>query len=139
MGLLNLNSFFSAIWKKTTLVIKSLNLKSFFVVIWKTMKLAVSLLQEIPTTQIRILITTALIVGTVVVWLSHVCDARTLDGVCKGWEPSTNMLIFLASLAGVDVAQYLTKRVSFKGHPIKEIDDGSTSSTDISEFEEEKG
>lgn len=71
-------------------------------------------IDEIPTTRIRILITIGLISATVGTWLYHACDVRNANGMCVGWEPSANMLIFLGTLAGVDVAQYLSRGVMSK-------------------------
>lgn len=68
-------------------------------------------IDNFPTTRIRILITTGLIVGTVVTWLRHACEVRGANLQCIGWEPSPNMLVFLASLAGVDLAQYFSRGV----------------------------
>jgi hypothetical protein len=66
-------------------------------------------IDNLPTTRIRILVTIGLIVATVVTWLKHACDVRSAQGICLGWEPSANMIMFLAALAGVDVAQYLSR------------------------------
>jgi hypothetical protein len=108
---------------------------------------AFEIIEQLPTTRIRILITIGLIVATVVTWLMHACDFRTSQGVCVGWEPSANMIIFLGALAGVDVAQYLSKGLISKSSPIS-VSEPLTSTeseavettTDISELsEQEKG
>ncbi len=104
-------------------------------------------IETLPTTRIRILVTIGLIVATVVTWLMHACDVRNAQGVCVGWEPSANMIMFLAALAGVDVAQYLSKgMINAKAPPAAtpteepQEEPPVESTTDISELsEQEKG
>lgn len=105
-------------------------------------------IEHVPTTRIRILVTIGLIVATTITWLMHSCDMRTPQGICVGWEPSSNMIIFLAALAGVDVAQYVSKGIigakaaPVSTSPIEEPQEEPTveSTTDISELsEQEKG
>jgi hypothetical protein len=108
---------------------------------------AIQKIDEIPTTRIRILLTLALISATVLTWLFHACTSVTVAGACTGWEPSANMLIFLASLAGVDVAQYLSKGIMSKvTTPVTNPDytapietQNSEASTDVSELNSNKG
>lgn len=104
------------------------------------------IIDHFPTTRVRILVTIVLIVATVVKWLIHACDFRTIQGVCVGWEPSANMIIFLAALAGVDVAQYLSRNMHTAKtvtlpDPVKEKPVVSVeATTDIEEISEhEKG
>jgi hypothetical protein len=105
-----------------------------------------NIIEHLPTTRIRILITIGLIVATVVTWLMHACDFRTAQGVCVGWEPSANMIIFLGALAGVDVAQYMTKGLINRTVPASEpvvedpVESPVETTTDVSELsEQEKG
>jgi hypothetical protein len=113
----------------------------------------IDILEKIPTTKIRILVTVLLIGGTGVVYLIFACHSMTPSGTCTSWEPSSNWLIFLSALAGVDITQYAAK--SFVGikhaelngtianencEPVEasvstEIED-STASTDVSEIHE---
>jgi hypothetical protein len=69
------------------------------------------ILDHLPTTRIRVLITIGLITATGTTYLMHACDARLTDTLAcaGGWEPSLNWLIFLSALAGVDVTQYFAK------------------------------
>lgn len=66
---------------------------------------------EFPTTRIRVLVTIVLIAATGVIYLMHACDLRMVDTLAcsEAWEPSTNWLVFLSALAGVDVTQYFVK------------------------------
>jgi hypothetical protein len=67
-------------------------------------------LDHLPTTRIRVLVTIILISATGVIYLMHSCDFRDpVTQMCLGWEPSTNWLVFLSALAGVDVTQYFAK------------------------------
>lgn len=121
------------------------------------MKQIITFFDDIPTTRIRILVTIGLIAGTGVTYINHACDIRLTSLLCASWEPSTNWLMFLCALAGVDVTQYAAK--SFTG--IKqaqtaasvaamveeseelppEVSADSTASTDVSELHttEQKG
>lgn len=69
------------------------------------------ILDHLPTTRIRVLVTIGLITATGITYLMHACDVRIVQTLAcgPGWEPSLNWLIFLSALAGVDVTQYFAK------------------------------
>jgi len=58
---------------------------------------------ELPTTNIRILVTLGMFIAT---------GAKYL--ITSNWEPSNEWLIFLCVMAGVDAVQHIGKRLSFK-------------------------
>lgn len=57
------------------------------------------ILGKVPTTQLRIVVTLALVVGTAIkIWTS------------QNWSPEWDWLLFLAGMAGLDVLQHYGKR-----------------------------
>jgi hypothetical protein len=60
-----------------------------------------------PTTNLRILVTLLLVVGTAIrYWISGLFGA---EGV-ELWEPTWEWLIFLATMSGIDALQHYGKR-----------------------------
>lgn len=60
---------------------------------------ALELLGKIPTTQLRIVVTLILVIGTAIkIWVS------------SSWSPEWDWLLFLAGMAGLDVLQHYGKR-----------------------------
>ena len=60
---------------------------------------ALEILGNIPTTQLRIVVTLALVVGTAIkIWVS------------SNWSPEWDWLLFLGGMAGLDVLQHFNKR-----------------------------
>lgn len=102
--------------------------------------------EYIPTTKFRVLVTLGLITATCVTYLIHACDIRDqTTGLCVGWEPSINWLVFLSALSGVDVTQYFAKSVTGVKHAqvtatarqqstTSQEDEDVTSTTDVSEY-----
>jgi hypothetical protein len=59
-------------------------------------------LAKLPTTNLRILASIAAMIAT------------TAKVIATGWMPASEWLWFLCGWAGIDVAQFATKRVTFK-------------------------
>lgn len=60
---------------------------------------ALGILDKVPTTQLRIVVTLALVIGTAIkIWTS------------QDWTPEWNWLLFLAGMSGLDVLQHYGKR-----------------------------
>lgn len=114
----------------------------------------IAFLEKVPTTKIRILITIFLIGGTGALYLRYACWDISPTGICMVWEPSSNWLIFLSALAGVDVTQFAAK--SYAGVRHAQVADAyseeaestdtpedTNASTDVSEIyaniQEQKG
>ena len=66
-------------------------------------------LATLPSTNLRITATLCLCGGTAVVYWSLAIAGRS-------WEPSWEWLAFLTAMAGVDVAQFATKRKTDAGY-----------------------
>ena len=82
---------------------------------------------ELPTTQIRVLITTGLAIATTIKYLGS-----------DVWVPDTSWLVFLGGMAGLDVAQWTAKRVTHQQsyYPSNDEEYGSDdviATTDIQE------
>jgi hypothetical protein len=80
---------------------------------------------ELPTTQIRVLVTTGLAVATTIKYLSS-----------DTWVPDAAWLVFLGGMAGLDVAQWTAKRVTHRSEYYPSEDEESddvSASTDIQE------
>lgn len=86
------------------------------------------LIAEAPTTNIRILVTLALVIGTAIKhWSSDT------------WNPDWNWLIFLMAMSGLDVLQHFAKRktawhpatVNGNGGPTEEEEEQEPSESEI--------
>lgn len=80
---------------------------------------AVTLIGNLPTTNLRIVVTLALVVGTGLVYLAIALtlslripmpDAQPI----APWEPSGEWLTFLAAMSGLDALQFTTKRMTHR-------------------------
>ena len=60
---------------------------------------ALEILSKVPTTQLRIIVTLALVIGTAIkIWTS------------QDWSPEWDWLLFLGGMSGLDVLQHYGKR-----------------------------
>lgn len=75
---------------------------------WRYRTAIVKYVETMPSTNLRIAVTLSLIIGTAVRYLVWGIPGKP-DG--NGWEA---WLIFLGSLAGIDVGQFVGKRLSAK-------------------------
>lgn len=66
-------------------------------------------LAEVPTTNLRIVVTLGVFVATAAVYLG-LAALRLVHVEAKAWEPSEVWLAFIAVMSGLDWVQFRTKR-----------------------------
>lgn len=89
------------------------------------------LFNSVSITNLRAYVTLLLVIGTAVrYWITNI-------------PPVESWLVFLASMSGIDAAQFFSKRKTFQastnGVPVVDESQESTASTDLQELPQQKG
>jgi len=66
-------------------------------------------LSEVPTTNLRVVVTLGICIATAAVYLGYAL-ARLWFVAAKAWSPSEVWLLWLATMSGIDAAQFWAKR-----------------------------
>lgn len=66
-------------------------------------------LSELPTTNLRIVVTLGVYAATSLVYLGYAV-ARLWLTDAKPWVPSWDFMVFIGVMSGIDVTQYIGKR-----------------------------